>query len=133
MTGKSWFDKQSGPYRLTEADTHWEWFSLSFFDDQETMLFSYPQNDYCDSTYVTKNAAYRLNNYTLTHDRLIEVDGLKLASSWTLVAPGIREESAGLSPSSKIGITVCTLSCLQCDQLEVKKAGCAFVELLPGM
>jgi predicted secreted hydrolase len=42
VTGKSWLDRQWGPYRLVEPATHWEWFSLRFFDDEEVMLFVLP-------------------------------------------------------------------------------------------
>ena len=55
VTGKSWLDRQWGPYRLIESATHWEWFSLRFFDDEEVMLFAYPQHPYYDGTYIDKS------------------------------------------------------------------------------
>ena len=35
VVGKSWYDRQWGPFRLLDRDSHWEWFSLRFFDDEE--------------------------------------------------------------------------------------------------
>jgi predicted secreted hydrolase len=43
VSGKAWFDKQGGTYTLTSRWTNWEWFSLRFFDGEEIMLFSFPQ------------------------------------------------------------------------------------------
>ena len=58
VRGKAWFDKQGGTYTLTSRWTNWEWFSLQFFDNEEIMLFSFPQDDYQDGTYIKKDGQY---------------------------------------------------------------------------
>ena len=71
VSGKSWFDKQGGTYTLTKRWTNWEWFSLRFFDNEEIMLFSFPQDDYQDGTYIEKSGKYRrLNDYRHQPDRV---------------------------------------------------------------
>jgi predicted secreted hydrolase len=134
VTGKSWFDKQGGPYRLIEGDTHWEWFSLRFFDDEEIMLFSFPQNNYQDGTYIKGDSAQRLTDYTITPDKMIEVEGLKFSCGWKLFAPGIKEETYTITPFIEG-----QMQNMYFEQLcEVKnsageKVGLCFVELLPGV
>lgn len=97
-TGKTWFDKQGGPFNQMAVETHWEWFSFRFFDNEEVMLFSFPQNDYYDGTYIKDNAAQRLNNYTVKTTDVISIDGLEFSSAWDIFLPGIKEEHYYLEP-----------------------------------
>lgn len=134
VTGESWFDKQGGPYRLTEGDRHWEWFSLRFFDGEQIMLFSYPQHGYVDGTYIMADHAERLNHYTIQEEQIIEVDGLKYASGWTLNAPGVKQECYTIRPimeGQRNGVYFEQL----CDVLNAdgEKVALCFVELLPGV
>ena len=99
ITGKSWFDRQLGPYHLINPYTHWEWFSLRFFDDEEVMLFAFPQCNYFDGTYITRDNQRRLvRNYTYTPKEIIEVRGIKWSKGWDLFMPGVKEEKYELRP-----------------------------------
>jgi predicted secreted hydrolase len=78
VSGKAWFDKQGGTYTLTSRWTNWEWFSLRFFDGEEVMLFSFPQDDYRDGTYVDQKGTYRrLNDYVIKPLGFTEAGGKK--------------------------------------------------------
>ena len=85
LKGKTWFDKQGGTYSIINPKTHWEWFSLRFFDDEEMMLFTFPQDGYYDGTYISKDGKReRLNNYRIESTGVLEFAGLKWSESWKL-------------------------------------------------
>jgi predicted secreted hydrolase len=99
VNGKSWFDRQWGPFGLIKANTHWEWFSLRFFDDEEVMLFAFPQCPYYDGTFVGKNGERRLvRDYTLTPKGFTEAAGLIFSQGWDLVMPGVKEQQYEIRP-----------------------------------
>jgi len=102
VQGKTWFDKQYGPFPLLNKLTHWEWFSLRFNDGEEAMLFSFPQaeNDYRDGTYIKKDGAHaRLKNYTIKPHGLIVPDGRTTYScGWAVTLPGVKEENYTIKP-----------------------------------
>jgi len=135
VKGKSWFDKQGGPYSLLNTRTHWEWFSLRFFDDEEMMLFSFPQNRYQDGTYIRKDGRYqRLNNYSITPTDFAYPDGVKYSCKWELTVPGLKEERYTIVPllegQMNMGYYELLASIRNNDGEEV---GLCFVELLPGV
>lgn len=41
VKGSTWFDKQGGTFDFMNIHTHWEWFSLRFYDNEEIMLFTF--------------------------------------------------------------------------------------------
>ena len=62
-----------GPYRLVDSKSHWEWFSFRFFDDEEIMLFSFPQHPCIDGTYIDKEVkTTRLQNYEIKPQNLVK-------------------------------------------------------------
>ncbi|MBN2168222.1 MAG: carotenoid 1,2-hydratase [Actinobacteria bacterium] len=134
VTGKSWFDRQGGPFHLLKGETHWEWFSLRFFDDEEMMLFSFPQNNYQDGTFISKDSeARRLNDYTIKPLEFIDVDGIKFSSGWEITVPGLKEEHYLVHPiidgQMNLGYFELLAEVLN-DSNE--RVGFCFVELLPG-
>ncbi len=135
VTGKGWFDKQGGPYALLKAETHWEWFSLRFFDDEEMMLFSFPQDRYRDGTYIDRSGRRcRINDYTLEATKFTSPDGnLKYACEWKLTTPGCKDEAYTIVPKMdgqmNIGYYELLADVIGADG--IKKGHC-FVELLPG-
>lgn len=135
VTGKSWFDRQWGPYRLTEPATHWEWFSLRFFDDEEVMLFSFPQHPYYDGTYIDKAGNRQLiRNYQYTPKELIEVDGFVFSKGWDLVLPGIKEERYEIRPLMDGQMNLAYFELLaEIINSHNECVGFCFVELLPGV
>lgn len=133
-TGKSWFDRQGGPFKLLKGRTHWEWFSLRFLDNEEIMLFSFPQNDYRDGTFVSEDGkAQRLNEYTIKPLSFVDVDGLKFSSEWDITVPGLKEEHYTVKPiidgQMNLGYFELLAEVLN-DSNE--RVGYCFVELLPG-
>ncbi|MCR5690406.1 MAG: carotenoid 1,2-hydratase [Clostridiales bacterium] len=135
VTGKGWFDKQGGPYDIIKAETHWEWFSLRFFDDEEMMLFSFPQDNYRDGTYISKaGQSCRLNNYSLEATAFTSPDGnLKYACEWKLSVPGLKDGEYTIVPKMdgqmNIGYYELLADIINADG---EKKGLCFVELLPG-
>jgi hypothetical protein len=99
VSGKAWFDKQGGTYTLTSRWTNWEWFSLRFFDDEEAMLFSFPQDDCRDGTCVERSgASRRLNDYRIEPLGFIEVGGRKFSSGWKVLMPGVKDGACTIVP-----------------------------------
>jgi predicted secreted hydrolase len=98
VKGNSWFDKQGGTFDQTSNKTQWEWFSFRFFDNEEIMLFTFPQNNYYDGTYIKANTAERLNNYTVKTTKVVNIDGLEFSSKWDVTIPGVKDENYTLVP-----------------------------------
>lgn len=135
VTGKAWFDRQGGTYSLMDRRTHWEWFSLRFFDEEEMMLFTFPQSSYQDGTYITsKGVRHRLREYTITATEQVVFNGLRWSSAWTLHVPGLKEEHYTIAPIQKGHMNfayfeeLCTIRNSQGEQV-----GWCFAELLPGV
>lgn len=134
VTGKSWFDRQWGPYHLTDPMTHWEWFSLRFFDDEEVMLFAFPQCSYFDGTYITKDKKrIRLQDYSYTPQEIVVVNGTKFSRGWDLEMPGIKDEKYKIAPLIDGQLNLVYFE-LIADIINNKdeKVGYCVVELLPG-
>ncbi len=136
VVGKSWFDRQWGPSRLIDAASHWEWFSLRFFDEEEIMLFSFPQHPYVDGTYINKKGqTTRLQNYEIKPKDFVKVGKYKYTFSfgWDVVLPGIKEEKYEIRPMSEGQFNVAYFELLA-EILNEKKerVGYCFVELISG-
>jgi predicted secreted hydrolase len=135
VNGKSWFDKQGGPYSIRDRKTHWEWFSLRFFDDEELMLFTFPQNSYQDGTYIPQSgSARRLTEYSITPLDFVTINGARFSCGWSLDVPGCKGEHYTIRPLLKGQVNLA-----YCEQLagiynpESRQVGLCFVELLPGV
>ena len=135
VTGKSWFDRQWGPYKLIDNDTHWEWFSLRFFDDEEVMLFVFPQHPYYDGTYIDKAGNRQLvRDYEYTAKAEVEVDGFIFSKGWDLVLPGIKEERYQIRPIMDGQMNLAYFELLaEIINPQNERVGLCFVELLPGV
>lgn len=135
VTGKTWFDKQGGPYSIMNRLCMWEWFSLRFFDDEEIMLFSFPQDDYQDGTYIRLDgSAERLRDYTITPTEFTYPDGKTVYSSaWRVALGGIKEGSYSLRPLMKGQMNIGYYELLAGVYNDAdEQVGLCFVELLPG-
>lgn len=135
VVGKSWFDKQGGPYRIIQRHTHWEWFSLRFFDDEEIMLFTFPQSRYQDGTYIPgNNHSRRLTHYSITPLEFVDVNGLTFSSSWSLSVPGVKEEIYNIKPLMPGQFNFAYFELLAgIYNSGGMQVGLCFVELLPGV
>ncbi|WP_084127472.1 lipocalin-like domain-containing protein [Demequina sp. NBRC 110054] len=135
VAGKSWFDKQGGPYSEFRRETHWEWFSLRFDDDEEMMLFSFPQSDYQDGTYIPADGdAQRLNGYTITPTKFVSANDMEFSAAWMLDVPGLKEERYVITPMTDGQLNIAYYEQLcEVRNLAGKRVGLCFVELLPGV
>ena len=136
VVGKSWFDRQYGPFRLLDRASHWEWFSFRFFDDEEIMLFYFPQHPYMDGTYIDKQAqTTRLQNYEIEPKDFVKKGSSNYTFSfgWDVIIPGIKEESYELKPLSGGQFNIAYFELLA-EILNSKKerVGYCFVELICG-
>ena len=135
VTGKGWFDKQGGPYNPVDRRTSWEWFSLRFFDDEEMMLFSFPQDGYQDGTFIDRSGqSRRFNDYTLTPLGWTEAAGKKFSFGWRLETKGVKAEEYTIVPKIDGQLNMFYFELLA----DIKDrggniVGYCVVELLPGV
>jgi predicted secreted hydrolase len=135
VTGKSWFDRQGGTYDIIDRWTHWEWFSLRFFDDEEIMLFSFPQDDYRDGTYIDRSGgSRRLNAYSITPLGFTRAGGKKFSFGWKIRMEGVKEEEYTIVPKMDGQLNLTYFELLA----DIKNGrgtvvGHCVVELLPGV
>jgi hypothetical protein len=135
LAGKAWFDKQGGTYNIINRWTHWEWFSLRFFDGEEVMLFCFPQDDYRDGTYIEKSGNYRrLNQYKITPLGFTEAGGKKFSFGWRVEMGNIKDGEYTIIPKidGQLNLTYFELLADVKDR-DGKTVGYCVVELLPGV
>jgi predicted secreted hydrolase len=135
VTGKSWFDKQGGTYSLTRRLTNWEWFSMRFFDGEEIMLFSFPQDDYRDGTYIEKTGAYqRLTNYKITPLGFTQAGGKKFSNGWKLHVDKVKDEDYTIIPKMEGQLNMFYFELLaDIKDKNGQTVGYCVTELLPGV
>ncbi|HOO28187.1 MAG TPA: lipocalin-like domain-containing protein [Lachnospiraceae bacterium] len=135
VTGKAWFDKQGGTYPITNPACMWEWFSLRFFDEEEIMLFSFPQDDYMDGTYIRKDrTSMRLNRYTITPKKFTMSGGYRFSCEWELSLPGQKDKHYLIRPLTDGQLNLVyfeLLAGIYKDSGDL--AGYCVAELLPGV
>jgi predicted secreted hydrolase len=136
VVGKSWFDRQYGPFRLLNRASHWEWFSFRFFDDEEIMLFYFPQHPYMDGTYIDKQGkTTRLQNYEIKPKDFVKKGSFNYTFSfgWDVIIPGIKEERYEIKPLSGGQFNIAYFELLA-EVLNSKneRIGYCFVELICG-
>ena len=134
LSGKGWFDKQGGPYNPLDHRTSWEWFSLRFFDNEEAMLFSFPQDDYQDGTLIERSGkSRRLNNYQIVPLGWTEAGGYKFSCGWKVEMPGIKDQEYTIVPKIDGQLNLFYFELLaDIKDKTGKVVGHCFVELLPG-
>jgi predicted secreted hydrolase len=135
VSGKAWFDKQGGTYTLTSRWTNWEWFSLRFFDGEEIMLFSFPQDNYQDGTYIERSGSYRrLNDYRIAPLGFTEAGGKKFSCGWEVEMKVIKDEHYTIVPKIDGQLNLFYFELLA-DVIDRSgsKVGYCVVELLPGV
>jgi predicted secreted hydrolase len=99
VAGRGWFDRQGGPYNPLDDRTSWEWLSLRFFDNEEVMLFSFPQDRYQDGTFIDQaGQAKRLNEYTITPLGWTKAGGYKISFGWQVEMKGVKDEQYTITP-----------------------------------
>ena len=135
-TGKTWFDKQGGTYSITDSRTNWEWFSLRFLDDEEIMLFTFPQNDppYFDGTFISRDGkSERLNTYTIETTAITEFAGRKWSAGWK-VHVDKKDQDYIITPIQEGHMNGGYFEeCCYVKNAKGELVGYAFAELLPGV
>ena len=136
LKGKTWFDKQGGSYSIANTQTHWEWFSLRFFDDEEVMLFTFPQNTppYYDGAFIAKDGnSHHLNDYTLKQTATTTFGGMKWSAGWELRMKE-KEQFYTIEPVQEGHINFAYFEELcYVKNCSGEVVGYAFAELLPGV
>ena len=135
VKGKAWFDKQGGTYTLTSRWTNWEWFSMRFFDGEEVMLFSFPQDGYRDGTYIGKSGEYRrLSDYSINPSGFTEAAGQKFSFGWEVDLKTVKEGRYSIVPKMDGQLNLFYYEMVADIQDEQgKHVGYCVVELLPGV
>jgi predicted secreted hydrolase len=135
LTGKGWFDKQGGPYNPLDRRAAWEWFSLRFFDNEEAMLFSFPQDPYQDGTFIDKSGnSRRLNDYKITPLGYTETGGKKFSFGWKLEMKGVKDENYTIVPKIDGQFNFFYFEMLADIKDETGTVvGYCYVELMPGV
>lgn len=135
VSGKAWFDRQGGTYNIINRWTHWEWFSIRFFDNEEVMLFSFPQSHYQDGTFISKDGKYkRLNDYDIVPLGFTEAGGHKFSLGWKVKMKDVKDEEYTIIPKMDGQLNL-TYYELLADVKDKKgdTVGYCVVELLPGV
>lgn len=135
VKGKAWFDKQGGTYPLIKPACMWEWFSLRFFDDEEMMLFSFPQDDYADGTYIRADRTRaRLNRYTVKPKKFTTAGGYQFSCEWEVELPGLKDGHYLIRPLTEGQLNLIYFELLAGIYTDSGGlAGYCVVELLPGV
>jgi predicted secreted hydrolase len=135
VTGKSWFDRQWGPFRMLHSASYWEWFSLRFFDDEEVMLFAFPMKEYYDGTYIDRyGKTTRIMDYHYSYHRLKRNGKLQFSFGWDITLPGIKEEHYRILPVNGNQYNSRYYEIMaRITGMNGKEVGYCFVELLPGV
>jgi predicted secreted hydrolase len=134
VTGKSWFDRQWGPFHLFHVVSFWEWFSLRFFDDEEVMLFAFPQHSYYDGTFIdVYGHTWRIRDYHFTYHTLKQQGKLQFPYGWDIELPGIKKERYRILPINDGQYNLIYYEILaRVLDMDGNEVGYCFVELLPG-
>ncbi len=135
VEGNTWFDKQGGNFNFLSTHTHWEWFSMRFYDNEEIMLFNFPQQNYADGTYIKADKSYhRLNNYSMKPLNSVEVNGYKFSCGWEVDLPNVKDGHYTIIPliEGQLNLAYFEQLCRIYDSNK-KEVGLCFVELLPGV
>ena len=119
---------------LNEVDAQDKGF-IQVGDDEEVMLFAFPQQSYQDGTYVRKNAtSERLTDYSYTPLDYIKMNDSCYSFGWDLTMPGIKQEHYRIIPMYDTEFHLRTFELFarilnDSDEL----VGYAIVELLPDI
>jgi predicted secreted hydrolase len=135
VAGQAWFDKQGGTYTLTSRWTNWEWFSLRFFDGDEVMLFSFPQDNYQDGTYIEQSGNFRrLTDYQITPLGFTEAGGKKFSCGWQVEMRSIKDVEYTIIPKIDGQLNLFYFELLaDIKDKDSNDVGYCVVELLPGV
>jgi hypothetical protein len=99
------------------------------------MLFSFPQSDYQDGTFIDKEGNYeRLSDYSIKPLGFTEAGGHKFSLGWEVEIKGVKDEKYTIVPKmdGQVNLTYYELLADVRDR-EGNTVGYCVVELLPGV
>ena len=99
------------------------------------MLFSFPQDDYRDGTYIERSGNFRrLNGYEITPLGFTEAGGKKFSSGWKVEMKGVKDEQYTIIPKMDGQLNLFYFELLaDVKDRNGENVGYCVVELLPGV
>jgi predicted secreted hydrolase len=88
VTGNFWFDRQYGNF----SELYWQWYSLRMFNDEEIMIFHFPNSDYTIADKVLKDGTIQpLNNVIIEPTDSIWDNGIPFPTTSKILINGNEE------------------------------------------
>lgn len=114
VTGTAWLDREWSSQPLSDTQSGWDWFSLSFEDGNKLMGFQLRQTDggsYSASTWIANDGAttpYPDGAFVAEHLDKTQVAGRDVPTRWrvTLPARGVDVVVGALNPQAWMGLTI---------------------------
>jgi predicted secreted hydrolase len=114
VTGSAWLDREWSSQPLSEQQSGWDWFSLSFRDGSKMMGFQLRQTDgsyYSSSTWIAHDGAtksYADGAFTAIPLANSSVDGRVLPTQWRVTLPdqGVDVFVTALNPNAWMGLSI---------------------------
>ena len=99
------------------------------------MLFSFPQDDYQDGTYIPKTGDYRrLNDYSITPTGFTEAAGQKFSFGWEVDLKGVKDGTYSIVPKMDGQLNLFYFEMVaDIRDRNGENVGYCVVELLPGV
>ena len=114
VTGTAWLDREWSSQPLSDQQSGWDWFSLSFAGGSKLMGFQLRQTDgthYTASTWIEpdgQTTAYPDGAFTATPLTDSTVAGRQIPTTWrvTLPAQGLDANVTAVNPAAWMGLSV---------------------------
>jgi|TARA_B110000908_G_scaffold91694_1_gene108782 predicted secreted hydrolase len=114
VTGDAWLDREWSSQPLSEDQTGWDWFSLSFDSGAKMMGFQLRQTDgslYSSSTWITPDGTatpYADGAFTAIPLSTSVVDGKIIPTTWRVKLPdkGVDVVVNALNPDAWMGLSI---------------------------
>ncbi len=108
VTGEAWLDREWSSQPLSDTQTGWDWFSLSFDDGDKMMGFALRQTDGSVYTYATwigaegETQAYPDGALTVTPLETSQTSGAEVPTKWRVELPdrGVDVEVKAVNPDA---------------------------------
>ncbi|MFK7835410.1 MAG: lipocalin-like domain-containing protein [Sulfitobacter sp.] len=114
VSGSAWLDREWSSQPLSETQTGWDWFSLSFDDGSKMMGFLLRQTDgstYSSSTWIDPDGStkpYGDGAFAATSLAQTEVAGRQVPTRWQVTLPqrGVDVTVEAMNPSAWMDLTI---------------------------
>lgn len=114
VTGEAWLDREWSSQPLSDDQTGWDWFSLSFDGGDKLMGFRLRQLDgsnYTSATWIAANGettAYEDGAFSAEPLSTYQTDGAEVPTQWRVMLPdrGVDVTVAAINPNAWMGTTI---------------------------